>query len=185
MYFGDARPWDPQTLQRLDEHIDSVVKKVQSDANGLLTVFREGKLGEQAVAVALKSKETICAEVIHVAKCKEFFQKVETVCRAKSPASGGVSMSTLRALAQQGWDVYMSVHGEVKTSEMWTTNLLPSWCNNMADAFHYSLAKLSGKFGLVLSALHGSPAGPDSSKDVAGIAEEVSAFVPSSRSRLS
>jgi len=94
VYFEDKRPWDPQTLQRLDEHTDSVVKRVQSDANGLLTVLREGKLGEQAVAVALESKETICAEVIHVAKCKAFFPKVETVCRAKSPASDGVSMST-------------------------------------------------------------------------------------------
>ena len=73
MHFGDARPWDPQTLQRLDEHIDRVVKRIQSDANGLLTVLRERKLGDQAVAEALKSKETICAEVRHVAKCKEFF----------------------------------------------------------------------------------------------------------------
>ncbi len=185
MYFEDKRPWDPQTLKRLDEHIDSVVKRVQSDANGLLTVLRERKLGEQAVAEALKSKETICAEVRHVAKCKEFFQKVETICRAKGPASGGVSMSTLTALAQQGWDAYMSVQGEVKASETWTTDLLASWCIHMADAFHYSLAKLSGKFGRVLGALHGNPAGPDSSKDVAGIAEEVSAVVPSSRSRLS
>ena len=75
MYFEDKRPWDPQTLQRLDEHIDRVVKRIQSDANGLLTVLRERKLGEQAVAEALKSKETICAEVRHVAKCKEFFQE--------------------------------------------------------------------------------------------------------------
>ncbi len=75
MYFEDERPWDPQTLQRLDEHIDRVVKRIQSDANGLLTVLRERKLGDQAVAEALKSKETICAEVRHVAKCKEFSRK--------------------------------------------------------------------------------------------------------------
>ena len=92
-------------------------------------------------------------------------------------------MSTLTPLAQQGWDVYTSVQGEVKASQTWTTDLLASWCIHMADVFHYGLAKLSGKFGRVLSALHGNPAGPDSSKDVAGMAEEVSAFVPSSRSR--